>query len=293
MNPPILSDPMEYFKAAVLFPKFPEVPSHWSLRLGLVIPVSIIFNIFGYSEFTYYLFSVLSLAFLILLVFLLGEKLFNYKVGLMSALWMLFMPGIYFESGHLLPDIPATNCMLASLILLIMNNKENPSSSKKVYFLNILSGALFGWSYLTKEYFLFFFILVPIYFLISKIRIRYLFAFLAGALIVAFFEISIGFIVYRNPFIRFNAVNPREIWSEAVKDVEVIISYFPMLLRSKGNNMTFLLAIISIIGSISQIIKKNKKLLFLLGKQSAFTSSYFPLLDTNISTPDYQWNRNN
>lgn len=263
MNPPILSDPIEYFKAAVLFPKFPEAPSHWSLRLGLVIPVSIIFKIFGYSEFTYYLFPVLSLALLILLVFLLGEKLFNYKVGLMSALWMLFVPGIYLESGYLLPDIPATNCMLASLILLIMANKEKPSSSERVYFLNILSGALFGWSYLAKEYFLFFFILVPIYFLISKIRIRYLFAFLAGALIVAFFEISIGFFVYRNPFIRFNAVNPREMWSEAVKDVKVIISYFPMLLRSKGNDMTFLLAIISIIGSISQIIKKNKKLLFL------------------------------
>lgn len=268
INPIVFSDQMEYFRSAVIFPKFSENPSHWNLRLGLIIPVSILFRMFGYAEFTYYLIPVLCMAFLITLVFLLGETLFNYRVGLMSAFWMLFMPGIYLESGHLLPDIPATCCMLAGLTLLIINNKsknkDKPSSSRKIFILYILSGAFFGWSYLIKEYFLFFFILVPIYFLISKIPIRYLFAFLAGAFLVAFFELFIGFIIYQNPFIRFDAISPRDIWGHVEKDIGIIVSYLPSILNRNGNNLTFLLALISIIGSIPQILKKNKELLFLL-----------------------------
>lgn len=268
INPLVLSDPMEYFKAAVLFPEFKESPSHWSMRLGLIIPASIVFKIFGYSEFSYYLLPVLSMALLIIFVFLLGEKLFNYKVGLFSALWILFMPGICLESGHLLPDIPATNYMLAGLILIIMNKQimidVEPRSSIKEILLYLLSGILFGLSYLTKEYFLFFFILVPIYFFVAKIPIRYLLIFFTGAFLVFLFEMAIGFLVYRDPFIRFITTTPREMWYPAVKNVREIVTYLPMLLKSKGNNFTFFLAIISIFGSIPLIINKNKKFLFLL-----------------------------
>ncbi len=267
IKPIVLSDPMEYFKAAVLFPEFKENPSHWSMRLGLIIPASIVFKIFGYSEFSYYLLPVLSMAVLIILVFLLGEKLFNFKVGLLSALWMLFIPSICLESGHLLPDIPAANYMLTGLILIIINNNRKNTvkhgSGIKAYFLYFLSGTLFGLSYLTKEYFLFFFILVPIYFLVAKIPIRYLLGFFVGAFFIAIFELAIGFLIYRDPFIRFTTATPREIWSPAVKDVGEIVTYFPMLLKNKGNNFTFYLALISVFGSIPLIIKKNKKLLFL------------------------------
>jgi len=267
INPPVLSDQMEYFKAAVLFPEFKNSPSHWSMRLGLIIPVSIVLKIFGYSEFSYYLVPVLSMAGLTILVFLLGKRLFNYKIGLFSALWMTFMSGICLESGDLLPDIPATNYMLTGLLLIIINNsritKIKPESSIRDYFVYFLSGIFFGLSYLTKEYFLFFIILVPIYFLIAKIPFRYLLIFSAGALSVALFEMVIWFMVYRNPFIRLMTANPREMWYPAVKDVRKIVSYLPMLLKKKGNNFTFFLSIISIVGTIPLIINKNKKLLFL------------------------------
>jgi 4-amino-4-deoxy-L-arabinose transferase-like glycosyltransferase len=238
------------------------------MRLGLIIPTSIVFKIFGYSEFSYYLLPVLSMAVLVVFVFLLGEKLFNYKVGLFSALWMIFMPGMCLESGHLLPDIPATNYMLAGLILVILKKNgiqpDKPGKRIKEYFPYFLSGILFGLSYLTKEYFLFFILLVPIYFLIAKIPIRYLLVLSAGALFVALFELVIGYFVYRDPFIRFITVAPREIWYPAVKDIGEIVSYLPMLLRRKGNTFTFFLTIIFVIGSIPLIIKKNRQLLFLL-----------------------------
>ena len=268
--PPVLSDQLQYYGAAASFPQFPVNPSHWSLRIGLIIPVALMYRIFGYSEISYYFIPVLSLILLTLIIFKLGEKLFSYRIGIISALWFMTLPGILKESGNLLPDIPATLCISGGFLVLqniklINVLKEQPGERKKANlgFLSIFAGMLFGWAYLIKEYFLISLFLVPVFFYAFSIPRKYLTRVILGFILIISIELFLGLILYRDPFIRLLTTQPRETWGEIERNAKVILTYLPKLLVNEGSLISLAVMIFFTGGSLFRIYQRDFKYLFL------------------------------
>jgi len=207
---------------------------------------------------------------LTLVIFRFGEKLFSYRIGIISALWFMTMPGILKESGNLLPDIPATLCITGGFFILqsiysINHLSEQAADRKKPYlrFLSMLAGMLFGWAYLTKEYYLIFLILVPVFFFAFSIPWKYLISFMFGFFLIISIELIFGLIIYRDPFIRMFTSQPRETWGEIERNVKVVLTYLPRLLVKEGSLLNLAVMIFFALGSLERIWKRDFKYLFL------------------------------
>jgi hypothetical protein len=268
LNPPILSDQMEYYITAVRFPHLPSNPNIGSMRIGLELPVAVLYRIFGSAEVSYYTFPLLSFAVLSISIYLIGRHLFSRRVGLLSALWIMFIPNLLQESGHLLPDVPATACSAAafSLLFTFFGDKQNRRdlSSRGSTFLLILAGLFFGWSYLVKEYLAILFFLIPMVFWMLEIPYRRMLPVAIAMLAMYGLEVLTGIIYYSNPLIRFLAASPRETEGGIHKDVIKIMTFFGRLLNKSGGEGFLIVMLAGLGNSIYESIKKNKSYLFLL-----------------------------
>lgn len=268
LNPPILSDQMEYYFTAVRFPRLPSNPNIGSMRIGLELPVAVLYRIFGSSEIAYYALPLMSFALLSISIYLIGRSLFSRRVGFFSAVWVLFIPNLLLESGHLLPDVPATACSAAGFAILLTafgdRQQKRDFSSRRSICLFLLAGFFFGWSYLIKEYLAILFLLIPLLFWILEIPILKMIPVAAAMLFMYGLEILVGIVYYQNPFIRFLAANPRETEGEIQREVSRIIGYFGRLLIKTGG--TGILA--GMFAGLANItigsLKKDKRTIFLL-----------------------------
>ncbi|MCD6356213.1 MAG: glycosyltransferase family 39 protein [Anaerolineaceae bacterium] len=279
LNPPVMSDQMEYYSAAVRFPRLPETPNIASMQLGVILPVAVLYRIFGQSEAAYYGLPLLSTAVFYCSVYLLGRSLFNRRVGLFAAVWLMLTPQMLMESGHLLPDMPAAAFFTVGITLLVYNH-SHPAGIKplpKNNWLFFLAGLLFGWSYLCKEYIAVLFALIPILFRVLKIPYRCLIPTAAGMLLMLGLEMSVGLAYYQNPLIRFLAAQPRETIGFIETDIGKIIQYLPILLKRKGGSGTFYLMVTAIIGAAFFSFKKSKSFIFLLSWMLLFYA-FFTLM---------------
>ena len=66
--PPVLSDQLHYLVDAATLPEITG-PLHHTLRIGLVLPVSALIGLTGYSELAYYGIGYLSVAVLVVAMF--------------------------------------------------------------------------------------------------------------------------------------------------------------------------------------------------------------------------------
>jgi hypothetical protein len=268
LNPPILSDQMEYYVTAIHFPHLPSTPNIGSMRIGLELPVALLYRIFNSSEVTYYTVPLLSYTILAVCIYLIGKSLFSRRIGFFAGLWTIFIPNLVLDAGHLLPDVPATACSAAAFALLFtyFSNKaqkrDYESHQSRLVF--ILAGLLFGWSYLIKEYLAILFLLIPLVFWMLDIPYKYLLPVAVSMLAMYAIEVSIGIIYYHNPLIRFLAASPRETTGEIQKDVPHIINYFALLLIKAGGEGILAVMGIGILNSIYGAIKKEKRAIFLL-----------------------------
>jgi len=269
LNPPILSDPLEYYFTATKFPHLPEQPNHWSLRIGLILPVAVLYRIFGNAEIAYYSLPLVSMTIFSIGLYFLGSRLFNRRVGFFSALWLIFIPSVLLESGILLPDIPATACITVGFAILVSfkdlhKNEISQAIKRKNNWLFFLTGFLFGWSYLFKEYFIIFILLIPVFFWVFNISYRNLIPIGAGILLMFGIEALFGLIYYDNPFVRLLSANPRETMGHIERDAARIIKFFPILLSRRGGEGAAILGVVGIINLIIQTIRKDKPHVFLL-----------------------------
>ena len=203
LNPPILSDQMEYYITAIRFPHLPDNPNIGSMRIGLELPVAVLYRIFGTSEVAYYTVPILSAALLSLSIYFIGKSLFSRRVGFFSGLWVIFIPNLIQDAGHLLPDLPATACSTAAFAVLFTyfgdKQQKRDYASRSSLFIFILAGLLFGWSYLVKEYLAILFLLIPVVFWILDIPYRHLIPVAVSMLLMYSIEVAVGIIYYQKP----------------------------------------------------------------------------------------------
>lgn len=268
LNPPILSDQMEYYITAVRFPHLPSNPNIGSMRIGLELPVALLYRIFGTSEVAYYTVPILSAALLSVSIYLIGKSLFSRRVGFFSGLWVIFIPNLIQDAGHLLPDLPATACSAAAFAVLFTffgdKGHKRDFSSRNSLWIFILAGLLFGWSYLIKEYLAILFLLIPLVFWMLDIPYRHLLPVALSMLLMYGVEVAVGIIYYHNPLIRFLAASPRETTGEIQKDVSRIINYFALLLIKEGGEGILALMGLGVLNSLLQSFRKQKSHIFLL-----------------------------
>ncbi len=269
LNPPILSDQMEYYWTAIHFPHLPSNPNIGSMRIGLELPVAILYRIFGSSEAAYYTVPLFSYALLSISIYFIGKSLFSKRIGFFAALWTIFIPNLVQDAGHLLPDVPATACSAAAFAVLFTyfskNSPKRDFSSPRSRIIFILAGLLFGWSYLVKEYLAILFVLIPLVFWMLNIPYRHLIPVAVSMLAMYGLEVAIGIIYYHNPLIRFLAANPRETTGEIQKDIYHIVNYFALLLIKAGGEAIVAIMGLGIVNAIIGTFKKQKQYIFLLG----------------------------
>lgn len=199
------SDDISYISSAYFF-KFKEPVvlqnSIASLRLGLVLPLHLIYRFFGLSEASSILFPFVCYLFNILLTYLLAWEIFSdRKVALLSAFLWSIMPLSVFLSTIVLPDIPLLTFILLSVYFCIRGIKEE----NKIFI--FLSGLSIGFAQTTKITAL---IMVPalIFFSIlnRKNSLKKIYFFISGLILVLFLEFIFWYIQCGDGLFRFNVV---------------------------------------------------------------------------------------
>ena len=104
-----MSDSVGYAGYANMLAKNePIKEAHYNgLRLGILFPVSLLYNIFGVNEFSSNILILLISLSSIILIYKFGKLLFNDKVGLLSAFLLSFFPWDVVYATQLLTDLPA------------------------------------------------------------------------------------------------------------------------------------------------------------------------------------------
>lgn len=264
LNPPVLSDQMEYYFWALRFPHWPKTPNLEITRLGLVLPVAVLYRIFGSAEITYYSFQVISLSLLAASIYLIAQRFFSFRTGIISACWFLLIPNLLLESGHLLPDIPAAALFTAGCALIVITNHSKGIHPKPVLWHLFLAGMLFGWSYLVKETTAILFPLIPLLIWSIGNPIRRMAPIAAGMLFMLILELVIGFVFFNNPLFHFMAASPRETIGTIQENVWINLIYLLTLLRRTGGFSSLALPILGTIGAVIYSIKREKVFIFLL-----------------------------
>jgi hypothetical protein len=262
IRPVSLSDEMEYYRIAVNFPRLPNNPSHWSMRLGVILPVAVLYRLFSHSELTYYFLPISSTLLLVVSTYLIGRMLFNRMVGAASAMWMSFLPYFLLESGNLLPDITASACITTAIMLLIAIRDQ--TNNNNLRWICLLSGVLFGWAYLSKEYFAIFALIIPIIFWRFDIPKKHLLWVAIGISLAVAIEFAIHAIRYGNPLLRLTTSQPRETLGFIERDVIRIMSFLFIRLAAYRGKFSIIIAATGLVYLTIMSVRKSKNHQFLL-----------------------------
>jgi hypothetical protein len=162
LSVPQPTDHSHYMDAARTFPSKPTNPiiDHQYLRIGLTGPTALVMKVFGYSEVTYHALPVASGLLLFASVYAIGYMLFGRLVGALSAVVLGCMGLIVVAGTELLPDLPATAMFTAAVAVTIALREGLLTRWRRPWL--VVIGVLLGWSYLTREFIVFVWPLIPV-----------------------------------------------------------------------------------------------------------------------------------
>lgn len=122
----------------------PDPNAFYSLRLGLLIPLSLIMRIFGVNELSAIALPLFLSLGTVYLIYLLGTRLFDARAGLIAALLWATAPIDVAFATMLWPDTQMIFLSCLSLLLLLH------AGQKQNAWLFFISGLCFGLAYATK-----------------------------------------------------------------------------------------------------------------------------------------------
>lgn len=162
---PFPSDQINYFHGAEQFPTpHASIPVHQYARFGLVIPMRLAIAVLGPTDAAYNAVPIVAGLVLALAVYALGVLLFSRAVGVAAAAVTVGNNLIFHDLLQPLPDVLSAGLFCWALVLTIAIRDALPSvsSTRSRRIPGLLGvGALLGWSYLTREYSVFAWPLVP------------------------------------------------------------------------------------------------------------------------------------
>lgn len=264
LQPPILSDQLNYFYNASNFPLMTKSPNHQILRLGLIFPTHLLIKVFGYSELSYYFIPFLSEIAFVVFIYFLGRRFLSPNIAFLSSIITPFFPYLLRYTGYLLPDGPSVTFFLLSMLLLFHLEDtyiyKNERFKVGTFF---LIGIIFGYSYLIREFILLFSPIILFFFWIFKKPFRYLIVVIGGFLVILLAEMIFNNFVYGDALIRFATSKPRETIGNIQKDFIKVLFALPNSLLKYNGLGYFLLLPLSLISIFNTLKTKNKNLFFL------------------------------
>lgn len=236
---------MTYLDAAAAFPDVNT--DHWSLRIGLLLPVKLVHLLFGRSEVTYYAVPLLAGAAVVASTYVIGRHLFGRVVGLASVAVLLSSNWYLSYSSALLPDHVAAALVTAAIAVAVA-----PSSDRRSKVTLVAIGLLFGWAYLVREFILL--LIVPLGLIVWRRWSRRGLALaalpVAGLLIG---ELVANALVHGNPFARWQVAGSHD---EVVGRIEApltrldALGSFPSaLVQGAGTGPLVALGILAVVGA--------------------------------------------
>jgi len=143
---PIGSDDHDYYLAAYEIYEGTYHPSdnYWKTRYGMLLPIAASFRLFGANEYAAALWPMLCSLGAVMLCYLLGRDVLDSRsTGLLAALLLALYPLDIHYSGLILPDIPLSFLMAASVYAFLRACR----SEKYAAWLFFLSGILLAIAY--------------------------------------------------------------------------------------------------------------------------------------------------
>jgi hypothetical protein len=202
LQPPFPSEQVIYFKAASAFPNIE--PEHWQLRIGLLLPVRVLIEGFGYSELAYYAVPVAAGALTASATYYLGALLFGRWVGLFAAVLTTVNSFVLLKSSTLLPDVLATGLFTLALGLVIAAGRRWESGNHEYGQMTLLvsAGLLLGWSYLCREFIVVAFVVIGIALYQARMPLRSWLTVAGSAALVFLGETVLNTFVHGQPLVR-------------------------------------------------------------------------------------------
>ena len=123
-------------------------PAFWVGKPPLLMWLtSVSYQVLGVSNFAARVWTPLFGALSLVMVFFLGKKLLNAKVGLVSVFVLGTFTTFYEYSTHMMTDVPLVFFMLASIYFLLLSEDKTKDAIKYAMF----SGVFFGLALMTKQ----------------------------------------------------------------------------------------------------------------------------------------------
>ena len=160
------SDDLVYSSYAQLIAEGRYVPEHhhFAIRYGLIVPVGLIYALVGLSEWSTIALPLFASSLSVVLLALIGGRLFDPKVGLIAGLLYATFPLELRYASVLVPEMLAGCYVLLGVLVHVRTENRAPMA------LGALAGACLGVAYLTKEPALF---VVPALFIDAALRRRW------------------------------------------------------------------------------------------------------------------------
>ena len=246
---PLKGDPMVYLSAAQ--DPFGSELNHWTARLLVLLPTSVVSLVFGFSEVTLYVIPLLFVFILGTATSALGRLIFRPSVGAGAALVAASGPIILPYGTQLLPDVGAAALITASLVFLYRASENRGATS---HHSAVLAGLLFGCAYLIRETSLIFAPAFLVSAWILNVRDKRLLLMMLGALVAPAVEIPAGWILWGEPFPRVVAAlghgGPvEEVAPRHINSVEAQMTYLDSLGIFVGHLWRSLYGQVILIGS--------------------------------------------
>ena len=129
-------------------PAVEGVPGHYPGRLGVIVPVAVIFRVLGVSEATLVLFPMLASLGMMALAFWAGRTFFSTRAGLLAAAVFAVMPIECRFATWLLSDTAGAFWAAAGMLALWQGRKAQAAGRKVGW--GVGAGGCFGLSWLTR-----------------------------------------------------------------------------------------------------------------------------------------------
>ena len=125
-----------------------SVPPQYSGRLGIAVPVGLLFRIFGVHEWTLLIFPAVMSAAMLALAYAFGRTFFSREAGLITMAIFAVMPIDCSFATWLLSDVPSAVWAGGGILALVAGKRTLQNSAK--VFAGLIAALCFGLSWLTR-----------------------------------------------------------------------------------------------------------------------------------------------
>ena len=118
---------------------------HYAIRYGVILPVGLVYALFGVSEWSTIIVPLLTSTSSVVLLALIATRLFGIRAGLIAGLFLATFPLHLYHATILVPE-PIVEFYVLLAVLIYVRTDERATVA-----MGALAGVLIGVAYLTKE----------------------------------------------------------------------------------------------------------------------------------------------